>query len=49
VAVADDHATHTVSEESFAVRWWPTDALPRDTRRDLGPLVALARSVLGLA
>jgi len=48
VAVADDHATHAVSEESFAVRWWPTDELPEDSRRDLEPLVALARSVLGL-
>ena len=49
VAVADDDATHAVSEESFAVRWWPTDALPEGTRRDLEPLVSLARSVLGLA
>ncbi|MHB1472700.1 MAG: NUDIX domain-containing protein [Dermatophilaceae bacterium] len=48
VAVADDDATHAVSEESFDVRWWPTDALPEDTRLELQPLVALARSVLDL-
>ena len=48
VAVADDDATHAVSEESFAVRWWPTDALPEGTRRELQPLVAVALSVLDL-
>jgi 8-oxo-dGTP pyrophosphatase MutT (NUDIX family) len=48
VAVADDGATPAVSEESFAVRWWPTDALPEGTRRELQPLVAVALSVLDL-
>jgi hypothetical protein len=48
VAVADDDATHAVSPESLDVRWWPTDALPEATRHDLEPLVAVARSVLGL-
>jgi 8-oxo-dGTP pyrophosphatase MutT (NUDIX family) len=48
VAVAAEDATHVVSEESLDVRWWPTEALPRQTRRDLEPLVAAARSVLGL-
>jgi 8-oxo-dGTP pyrophosphatase MutT (NUDIX family) len=48
VAVADDDARHVVSDESLDVRWWPTDALPRLTRHDLAPLVADARSILGL-
>ncbi|HEY8619964.1 MAG TPA: NUDIX domain-containing protein [Dermatophilaceae bacterium] len=48
VAVADDDATLAVSEESFDVRWWPTDALPEGTRRELQPLVAVALSVLDL-
>ena len=48
VAVADDYATLAVSEESFDVRWWPTDALPEGTRRELQPLVAVALSVLDL-
>ncbi len=48
VAVADHDATHVVSEESLDVRWWPTDALPEETRRELEPLVAIARSVLDL-
>ena len=48
VAVADDDATQVVSEESLDVRWWPTDALPQETRHELEPLVAIARSVLGL-
>jgi 8-oxo-dGTP pyrophosphatase MutT (NUDIX family) len=39
VAVADDHAEHSVSDESLDVRWWPVDALPDD---DLTELVALA-------
>ena len=39
VAVADDGAEHTVSDESLDVRWWPVDALPDD---DLSELVALA-------
>jgi 8-oxo-dGTP pyrophosphatase MutT (NUDIX family) len=49
VAVADDDATHVVSDESLDIRWWPTDALPQQTRRDLEPLVADARAVLGLS
>jgi 8-oxo-dGTP pyrophosphatase MutT (NUDIX family) len=49
VAVADDDAAHSVSQESFDVRWWPTDALPEGTRREIEPLVAAARSVLGLS
>ncbi|MEP7191281.1 MAG: NUDIX hydrolase [Actinomycetota bacterium] len=48
VAVADDNAIHAVSDESLDVRWWPTDALPRQNRQDLEPLVTAARSVLGL-
>ena len=48
VGVADDDAAHVSSEESFDVRWWPTDALPHETRHELEPLVAIARSVLGL-
>ena len=48
VAIADDDATHAISEESLDVRWWPTDALPRETRHELEPLVAIARSALGL-
>ena len=43
VAVAADAATHTVSEESLDVRWWPADALP-DPQPDLVELVALARA-----
>jgi 8-oxo-dGTP pyrophosphatase MutT (NUDIX family) len=49
VAVADDDATHAVSEESLDVRWWPTDALPQQTRHELEPLVSAARCVLKLA
>lgn len=48
MAVVDDDAPHEVSEESLDVRWWPTDALPEPTRRELEPLVAAARSALGL-
>ncbi len=48
VAVADDDAAYVVSEESHDVRWWPTEALPQDTRRELQPLVVAARSVLNL-
>lgn len=49
VAVADDDAAHVVSQESLDVRWWPIDALPQQTRHELEPLVAAARSVLKLA
>jgi len=48
VAIAEDDSTHEVSEESIDVRWWPTDALPEETRPELEPLVTIARSVLGL-
>ena len=48
LAVADDEAAHLVGEESLDVRWWPTDVLPEETRHELEPLVAAARSVLGL-
>jgi 8-oxo-dGTP pyrophosphatase MutT (NUDIX family) len=48
VAVADQDSPQVVSEESLDVRWWPVDALPQQTRHDLEPLVAVARSVLGL-
>ena len=48
VAVADAGAAHEVSQESLDVRWWPVDALPEQTRHDLEPLVAAARSVLRL-
>ena len=48
VGVADDDAAHVASEESFDVRWWPTDALPHETRHELEPLVEVARSLLGL-
>jgi 8-oxo-dGTP pyrophosphatase MutT (NUDIX family) len=48
VAVADEDATHEVSEESLDVRWWPTTALPEQTRHELGPLVTVAPSVLDL-
>ncbi len=45
VAVADPHCSHTVSQESVDLRWWPVDDLPGD---DLGELVDLARHrVLG--
>lgn len=49
VAVAEDDAIPAVSHESLGVRWWPTDALPRQNREDLEPLVAQARVVLGLS
>jgi len=48
VAVADPGAAPVVSAESLDVRWWPVDGLPSQSRRDLEPLVAIARSVLGL-
>lgn len=48
VAIAEDDATHEVSDESLDVRWWPTDALPVASRVGLLPLVAIARSVLNL-
>jgi len=49
LAVADADATFVVSGESLDVRWWPTEALPEQTRDELEPLVAAARVVLGLA
>ena len=49
VAVADEDGAHEVSQESLDVRWWPVDALPEQAREGLDPLVAAARSLLGLA
>jgi 8-oxo-dGTP pyrophosphatase MutT (NUDIX family) len=49
VAVADEDATHVVSEESLDVRWWPTSALPVGTRHELEPLLEVARAFLGLS
>jgi 8-oxo-dGTP pyrophosphatase MutT (NUDIX family) len=49
VAVADRGAATVVSAESLDVRWWPVDALPFQSGRELEPLVAVARSVLGLS
>lgn len=48
VAVVDDDTAHVVGPESMDVRWWPTDALPEQTRRELEPLVGSARLLLGL-
>jgi 8-oxo-dGTP pyrophosphatase MutT (NUDIX family) len=48
VAIADDDALHSVSKESIDVRWWPTNALPKGTSKELVPLVAAARAVLAL-
>lgn len=48
LAVADASATLAVSRESLDVRWWPTDALPGETRDELEPLVASARAMFGL-
>ena len=47
-AVAPPGARAQVSAESHDVTWWPTDALPEDTRAELAPLVSLARGALGL-
>ncbi|PVG83149.1 NUDIX hydrolase [Nocardioides gansuensis] len=43
VAVARDHASYTVSEESLEVAWWPVGDLPNP---ELAPFVALARERL---
>ena len=48
LAVVDADAGLVVSGESLDVRWWPTDALPEETRDELGPLVTSARAILGL-
>jgi 8-oxo-dGTP pyrophosphatase MutT (NUDIX family) len=48
VAIAHDDARHAVSHESLDVRWWPTDGLPEQSGDHLQPLVAVARSALGL-
>ncbi len=47
-AVAPVGARAVVSAESHDVRWWPADALPEGTRRELAPLVSAARQALGL-
>ena len=44
--VADD-AAFAVSEESLDVAWWPVDALPAESRHEIGPMVAAARRLLG--
>lgn len=44
--VAPEGATPATSEESLDVRWWPVDALPEGTRRELAPLVVAARTAL---
>lgn len=43
VAVAPTDASHSVSEESLDVRWWPVDALPDELEDDMRDLVRLAR------
>ena len=48
LAVADANATLVVSGESLDVRWWPTVALPEETRDELEPLIEAAWLVLGL-
>lgn len=45
-AVAPVGWAHVVSEESLDVRWWPTDALPEDTRDELLPLVRAAQRLI---
>ena len=47
-AVAPLGARAVVGAESHDVRWWPADALPEGTRRELVPLVSAARQALGL-
>jgi 8-oxo-dGTP pyrophosphatase MutT (NUDIX family) len=42
LAVAADDGSHTVSDESLDVRWWPADALPAPDP-DMVELVALAQ------
>ncbi|MEP7034373.1 MAG: NUDIX domain-containing protein [Actinomycetota bacterium] len=48
LAVANADMPIEVSRESVDVRWWPTDALPEETRDQLQPLVTVARVLLGL-
>jgi 8-oxo-dGTP pyrophosphatase MutT (NUDIX family) len=47
-AVAPAGVAPVVSAESYAVQWWPVDALPDGTRAELTPLVSHARTALGL-
>ena len=42
-AIAPADASHTVSEESLDVRWWPADRLPEGAPADLVPLIDGAR------
>jgi 8-oxo-dGTP pyrophosphatase MutT (NUDIX family) len=44
-AVAPQHATHDVSDESLDVRWWALDALP-DLEDEMHTLIRLARGRL---
>lgn len=46
-ALAPAGSDPSVGSESLDVRWWPLDDLPAGTWTDLGPLISLARSVLG--
>jgi 8-oxo-dGTP pyrophosphatase MutT (NUDIX family) len=48
-AVARPGSAPRVSAESHDVRWWPADALPPGTRRELEPLVSLARRAIAPA
>lgn len=47
-AVVPPDARPATSEESLAVAWWPTDALPEGTRSELTALVDAARLALDL-
>jgi 8-oxo-dGTP pyrophosphatase MutT (NUDIX family) len=46
VAVAPVDAVHVISDESIELRWWPVDALPRDTDDSVRRLVAAALASL---
>jgi 8-oxo-dGTP pyrophosphatase MutT (NUDIX family) len=46
-ALAPAGSRPRVGSESIDVRWWRVDELPDGTRADLGPLISLARSVIG--
>ncbi|QGN59468.1 NUDIX domain-containing protein [Nostocoides sp. HKS02] len=45
-AVAADEDAYAVSAESLDVAWWPVDALPAESRAEIGPLADAARRVL---
>lgn len=46
-AVTRADAAPVASAESLDLAWWPVDALPADTRDEIGPLVTAALSRLG--